>query len=96
MGLSNANRQAGGGTDVRQVEGLQDLAYRPVLTGLPVHEWEHAPGRLGGERAEQAGVDVALLDVEPGVSKRLTHPAPGLERDLPLVREPSGEHDDTA
>ena len=43
---------------------------------------------------EQVGVHVAHVDLGAGLAQRLGDPAPGAQRDVALVGQPAGEHDD--
>ena len=94
-GLSNAVRHAAGPDPTYGIaEQVEDLADRAVLAALAVQHRHHARGRVGEQAGEQAGVHVALGDLEARGPQRLRRTSPGAEGDVALVGEPAGEHDD--
>ena len=87
---------AGGrpGADVRDPEQVEDLADGAVLAALAVQHRDHARGRVGEQGGEQTGVDVALGHLEAGGPQGLGRTAARPQRDVALVGEAAGQHDD--
>jgi hypothetical protein len=85
-------RGRGTGSDVGHPDQLEDLAQRAVLPGLAVQEGYDAVRPVLAQPGQQVRVDVALVDLQPGVAQRLGHPAARAQRHVTLVGQPAREH----
>ena len=85
-GLSKAAREADGVAPTYGIESSSRISR--IAPSSPVSPWSIGTtqaGRSAAQRREQAGVDVALGDLDPGAAEGLGHPASRAQRDVALV-----------
>ena len=94
-GLSQASREARASQPTYgHVAEVEHAAQRAVLAGGAVQGDHHRVRRVGGQRGQQRHVGVPQLGLHADGAQRVEHPAAGPQRDVPLVGEATGEHQD--
>ena len=94
-GLSKAAREAEGVAPTYGMESSSRISrIAPSSPVSPCSIGTTQDGRSARSDGEQAGVDVALGDLDAGAAQRLGDPAARAQRHVALVAEPAGQDED--
>ncbi len=92
-GLSKATRQAAGPAPTYGTPtSSRTSRSAPSSPVSPCRRGTTQSGRCSRSQGSRMRVDVALVDLEPGVAQRLGDPAARAQRHVTLVGQPAGEH----